>query len=341
MSIDTWQNLKRRMRVAPIVRSPLSRSLALLLLSAAHAAALRGSLGRVHMSASPRKRKAATAASDTPGTKTAVAKTSAGEHKGSFGCALDGTVPPHTLILGTQPSDVSLGANRYYDTHTNVLWHIVGDALGWRRGWLDGKGRAPPASITSRLLHEASIESYDEALAQLTSRGYCLWDVLKESERAGSLDGAITNARPADVRGLVGAHPSIERICFSSGATTANFFKTHFGDWLKEEGAFRVHPNKPTQQVFGQLVPPGGTGIELVVMESVSPAYVPRVSVRESTKRRAAYAEAGCPQLSARASAYGWKRQQWFEACFARVLSPEERSKRFGERDGDLLDEEE
>ena len=100
-------------------------------------------------------------------------------------------------------------------------------------------------------------------------------------------------------------------------------------------------PNKPTQQVFGQLVPPGGTGIELVVMESVSPAYVPRVSVRESTKRRAAYAEAGYPQLSARASAYGWKRQQWFEACFARVLSPEERSKRFGERDGDLLDEEE
>ena len=199
------------------------------------------------MSATPRKRKAATAASETPAAKTPAAKASAGEHKGSFGYALDPKVPPHTLILGTQPSDVSLGANRYYDTHTNVLWHIVGDALGWRRGWLDGKGRAPPASITSRLLHEPSIESYDEALAQLTARGYCLWDVLKESERAGSLDGAITNAQPADVRGLVDANPSISRICFASGASTAAFFKTHFGAWLKEEGAFRVHPNRPSQ----------------------------------------------------------------------------------------------
>ncbi len=88
--------------------------------------------------------------------------------------AIDPSARPHTLILGTQPSDVSLGANRYYDTHTNALWHIVGDAFGFRRGWLDGKGRAPPPSITRSVLHTRAVDSYDEALAMLLSRGYAL-----------------------------------------------------------------------------------------------------------------------------------------------------------------------
>jgi G:T/U-mismatch repair DNA glycosylase len=162
--------------------------------------------------------------------------------KGAFGAAI-GAIPPervHTLILGTQPSDVSLDGQRYYDTHTNALWHIVGDALGFRRGWLDSKGRAPPESITRTLLHERTLDTYDEALITLTGRGYALWDVLRESERAGSLDSDIKNAQPADVRGLVERYPSIERICLASGASTASFFKKHFRAWLEEDGAFRV-----------------------------------------------------------------------------------------------------
>ena len=39
------------------------------------------------------------------------------------------------------------------------------------------------------------------------------------------------------------------------------------------------------------------------------------------------------------ASAYAWKRQQWFEDCFARELSAEERGKRFGERVGDFVED--
>jgi G:T/U-mismatch repair DNA glycosylase len=162
---------------------------------------------------------------------------------------MDDSVEVHTLILGTQPSDVSLEGNRYYDTHTNALWHIVGDALGWRRGWLDSKGRGPAPSITRSLLHEETVESYDEALRRLTSRGYALWDVLKQSERAGSLDGDIKNAQPADVRALVERHPSISRICFASGGTTAGFFKRHFKEWLLEEGAFRL-ADDPTTRGF-------------------------------------------------------------------------------------------
>jgi hypothetical protein len=88
----------------------------------------------------------------------------------------------------------------------------------------------------------------------------------------------------------------------------------------------------------------GGEGrIELVVMESVSPAYVPKISYKSAHAgvRAKAYADGGYPGLSGRGSAYAWKRQQWFDSCFARELCEEERCKRFGDRPGDLLPEDE
>lgn len=302
------------------------------------------------------KRKVASIATESPET----AKRKVATVKGSFGCAMDPNVPVHTLILGTQPSDVSLDGNRYYDTHTNAMWHIVGDALGWRRGWLDSKGRGPTASITRSLLHENIIDSYDEALGQLTSKGYALWDVLKQSERAGSLDGDIKNAQAADVRGLVEQHPSITKICFASGGTTAAFFKRHFKDWLLEDGAFTFADDVTTrafawpkarrgeaareQRADVESAPPAAVRsapIELVIMESVSPAYVPRPSYgdKQAAQRTRAYVEAGYPHLTRRASAYAWKRQQWFDACFHRELSAEDRTKRFGDREGDFVDD--
>ena len=65
-------------------------------------------------------------------------------------------------------------------------------------------------------------------MRRLTARGYALWDVVAESDRKGSLDADIKNATFADVQALVARHPSILRICFSSGGTTAKFFRrTH------------------------------------------------------------------------------------------------------------------
>ena len=296
------------------------------------------------MSSTPRKRPAASAPQSQQH-KSKVA--AASERKGSFEAALDPSSPPHTLILGTQPGDVSLEANRYYDFHTNAMWHIVGDALGWTRGWKDARGRGPTKSITRSTLHTRECASYDEALRSLTARGYALWDVLSESDRAGSLDGAIDKrtAKAADVRGLLQLHPTISTICLASGGTTAKFFKAHFKDWLKEEGAFSVAADSQSQKEFGKLVP-GGGAITLVVMESVSPAYVPRVAHGANPadseafhKRREAYADAGYPQLSRRASAYAWKRQQWFDACFQRELSADAAALRFGERTGDFVDD--
>lgn len=268
--------------------------------------------------------------------------------KGSFGCCIDPRAAPHTLILGTQPGDLSLQQQQYYNYHTNALWHICGDALGWRRGWVDGNGRGPPTSITRSLLHTRCVDSYEEAVLLLTARGYALWDVLRESEREGSLDGSIRKEHAADIRGLLQQYPTINTICLASGGTTAAFFRKHFKSWLAEPGAFAVAPDAASQQAFSKLVrgdvaaqpdsgAPDSGAIKLVVMESVSPAYVPRVSFTDEAVRRKAYAAAGRPELSARASAYAWKRQQWFDWCFQRELGDEEGAKRFGDRGGDFM----
>ena len=69
-------------------------------------------------------------------------------------------------------------------------------------------------------------------MRRLTARGYALWDVVAESDRKGSLDADIKNATFADVQALVARHPSILRICFSSGGTTAKFFRRTHKAWL-------------------------------------------------------------------------------------------------------------
>ena len=50
--------------------------------------------------------------------------------KGGFAYEVDQIVAPHTLLLGTQPSDHSLEHKKYFMTNSNAFWHIVGDALG-------------------------------------------------------------------------------------------------------------------------------------------------------------------------------------------------------------------
>jgi hypothetical protein len=53
--------------------------------------------------------------------------------KGSLGPLLTGE--PHTLILGTQASDNALDVQTAFATNENAFWHIIGDALGFRRGF--------------------------------------------------------------------------------------------------------------------------------------------------------------------------------------------------------------
>ena len=65
--------------------------------------------------------------------------------KGSFLPSVDPTVPPHTLLLGTQPSDNSLAQGKYFMTNANAFWHIVGGPACSKCLTRTRHPRSPPA----------------------------------------------------------------------------------------------------------------------------------------------------------------------------------------------------
>ena len=319
---------------------------------------------------------------------------SSGPRKGSLP-ALIGPAP-HTLLMGTQASDNALDGDIPFFTNENCFWHILGDALGFRRGFHMRRDEAVE-SIRPHLLHPLESEcGYEEARCRLLEAGYAVWDVVASSERAGSLDQDIRKPRYHDVRTLCATHSSLRRICFVTGSGSAKIFRAGWKEWLATPGLFVAAPDAASQAVFGRYVRPpttttsrddggdggggdggdgdggggdGGDGdgggsdgsdgggggggggdvaaapspIELLVMESVSPAAVPAASTRSHARRVAAYRAAGRTDLIAagapRAAAYAWKRACWLgsSAFPDEVLHPAARAaRRFGSRPTDV-----
>ena len=260
------------------------------------------------------------------------------DRKGSFPPQHDPLVTTHTLLLGTQPSDNSLNAGQYFMTNENAFWHIVGDALGFRRGFFIGGRTEAPDFIRPHLLHsEETALGYDEALVRLLAHGYAMWDIIASSVRPGSLDSDIKDAEYADVAGFVEAHcPHLERIVFSTGAGSAKIFlRAHRQSaWLRTPGRFRPADDEASRAVFGAFCekhslaagePQPLRTIELTVVESVSPASNPREtwSVDKQEQRNTARVAKGKPactdEWSRRpANVYVWKRADWFRKVFAR-----------------------
>ena len=221
---------------------------------------------------------------------------------GSFTALVHEMVPPHTLLLGTQPSEVSLAHGWYFGKDENAFWHIVGAALGFRRGFHVGanqreRGDVVPsiAKFLPPLQESTVVEEYDDAVRRLLGAGYALWDILESSERKSgnkktSMDAHIKKAKKAPIEELVNAHPSIRRLVFVTGSGSAAIFQQHFEAWLAS-GRF-VCGNERAFKVFGDGSKRGGKGttrvpmkgnagdgaangvamIELVVPPSVSPA---------------------------------------------------------------------
>src|SRR4051794_1949466 len=82
---------------------------------------------------------------------------------------------PHTLILGSGPSEESLRQQRYYAFKHNHFFPIMGELLDF-----DAKA------------------SYEVRVAALTARGFAVWDVLASFKRTGSADSTITDASVND-----------------------------------------------------------------------------------------------------------------------------------------------
>jgi hypoxanthine-DNA glycosylase len=184
-------------------------------------------------------------------------------------------VQVHTLILGTHPSITSLEENRYFGHPMNAFWWIAGDCLGFRRN--DGLSVAgEPLKFTSQLRHgRERVIPYPDQIRIFASKGFALWDVVKECQREGSLDSAIKGDVPNDIRGFCEHHPSINRIIFANGGTSCAIFNKHFTDWWLS-GELKPGTNAESIKAFGKFGKRcnqfGAGRIECISAISVSPA---------------------------------------------------------------------
>ena len=181
------------------------------------------------------------------------------------------------------PSQTSHGLGHYYAHASNAFWWIVGEALGFRRGgpaedkpWPDQFKTKPSKSVVAVLSSSGPVLNYQEQVAALTSAGYCLWDVVRECHITNSDDHSVRNQRPNDIRKLVEVnHPTIKRIVFASGKTSAKLFVKMNKTWLGE-GKFLLRGDT-AEEVFSRYTKCqpdhySGETLQLIVPFSVSPA---------------------------------------------------------------------
>ena len=114
------------------------------------------------------------------------------------------------LILGSLPGEVSLAQSRYYAHPQNQFWRLM------------------QAVLDTELVDAG----YEARLARLLSAGVGLWDVIKQAERVGSLDGAIRNHQPNALIALTASLPNLNAIAFNGGAAWRIGVKL-FGDESK------------------------------------------------------------------------------------------------------------
>jgi len=112
---------------------------------------------------------------------------------------------PRVLILGTMPSVKSLGVGQYYGHPQNSFW------------WIMSKIALFPMEL-----------DYSERVARVQGAGICVWDVLSDCQRPGSLDANIVRESevPNDIVGFLEKYPSISMVGFNGAAAKA-IYKRH------------------------------------------------------------------------------------------------------------------
>ena len=178
------------------------------------------------------------------------------------------------------PSLTSHGAGQYYAHASNAFWWIAGAALGFRRGgphqeraWPDQFLTKPSKSILAVITEETGpVLQYEEQVAALTGAGYGLWDAVRECEITNSDDNTVRNNRPNDIRTLLEvSQPTINRLVFASGKTSAKLFLKMNKSWLRE-GKFWARDSAASEVFSSYLTSKEDSGVELIVPFSVSPA---------------------------------------------------------------------
>ncbi len=101
------------------------------------------------------------------------------------------------IVLGSLPGEESLAQQRYYANPRNHFWRLIGRVVE--------RDLAPLP--------------YEERLAALLETGIGLWDVVASASRAGSLDAAIRDHNPNDLRALVAELPLLKAVAFNGGTS--------------------------------------------------------------------------------------------------------------------------
>jgi hypoxanthine-DNA glycosylase len=103
------------------------------------------------------------------------------------------------VILGSFPGVRSLQAQQYYAHPQNQFWRLVF------------------AAISSSCSIEYRLDSYENNTKNILHHGIGLWDVYASCQRTGSLDSAITQARPNDLASLATHCPQLQAIAHNGG----------------------------------------------------------------------------------------------------------------------------
>lgn len=132
---------------------------------------------------------------------------------------------PRLLILGSLPGRRSLEAGQYYAHSQNAFWRIMAELCGARG-------------------------DYEARCSALIEARIAVWDVLRASDRPGSMDANIrmASARANDFQSFFARHTSLRRVAFNG---------------------------RKAEQLFQRLVEPeldGGASGRLS-LPSTSPAY--------------------------------------------------------------------
>lgn len=108
------------------------------------------------------------------------------------------------LILGTLPGDRSLELGEYYGHPQNRFWRVAAQVTG------------NPVPV-----------NYEEKKALLTRSKIGLWDVAHRAVRKGSLDSAIRDEEPNDLKRFVAEHRSLKIIGFN-GRSPEKLYDKYF-----------------------------------------------------------------------------------------------------------------
>lgn len=97
------------------------------------------------------------------------------------------------LILGTLPSDVSLGQNEYYANSSNDFWKLL-----------------------EQVLNQSLVAlSYESRIEALKTHGIGVWDIYSSCVRPGNIDTNITESELNDFHTLKTTCPQLRLVCFN------------------------------------------------------------------------------------------------------------------------------